>query len=114
MSDQVQSTRETSRGTLIQIIAAAVGGFLYIILHLVLPKSPAHSVFDRGGLEDGSGLLGLQFRLVHLLGNYYLQLAALVVFVCLAVRKRNQRDAWIYAFLSGWGFLGLVIFHWLR
>jgi hypothetical protein len=30
------------------------------------------------------------------------------------VYRRNQRDAWIYAFLSGWAFPELVIFHWLR
>jgi len=114
MSDRVQSKRETSRGTLIQIIAAAVGTFLYIIFQLVWPNSPAHSIFPGGGLEDGSGLLGLQFRLAHLLGNYYLQLAGLVVFVCLSVRRRNQRDAWFYAFLSGWAFPEIVIFHWLR
>jgi hypothetical protein len=114
MSDRVQSKREISRGTFNQIIAAAVGGFLYIILQLVWPNSLSHSVFHSGGLEDGSGLLGLQFRLAHLLGNYYFRLAALVVFVCLAVRKRNERDAWIYASLAGWAFPELVIFHWLR
>ena len=110
MSDGMQNKREISRGTLIQIIAAAVGACLYIIVQLVWPNSPAHS----GGLEGGSGLLGLQFRLAHLLENYYFQLAALVVFICLAVRRRNQRDAWIYSFLSGWAFPELVIFHWLR
>jgi hypothetical protein len=114
MSDQVQSKLETRRGAFNQIIVAALGGLLYIIVQHVWPNPPADSVFHSGGLEDGSGLLGLQFRLAHLLGNYYLQLAALIVFVCLAVRKRNQRDAWIYALLSGWAFPELVIFHWLR
>ena len=70
--------------------------------------------FTATGLERGSGLFGLQIRLTHLLGNYYFQLAALVLFVCLALRRRNQRDAWIYSFLSGWAFPELVIFHWLR
>jgi hypothetical protein len=113
MNDRLQSNLETRRGTFNQIIAAAVGGFLYIIIQHVWPIPP-RSVFQSGGPEDGSGFLGLQFRLAHLLGNYYLRLAALVVFVCLAVRKRNQRDAWIYAFLSGWAFPELGIFHWLR
>jgi hypothetical protein len=114
ISDRGQNKWEISRGTLRQTIVAALGAFLYILVQLAWPSSPAHSVFHISALEDRPGLLGLQFRLAHLLGNYYLQLAALAIFVWLAVYRRNQRDAWIYAFLSGWAFPELVIFHWLR
>jgi hypothetical protein len=114
MSDQVQSARETSRGTFVQLLAAAAGAILNIILRLVVPNPPAHSVFQSGGVEAGPGSLGFLFKLTHWLGNYYFQLTVLAVFLFLAVTRRNQRDAWIYGFLSGWGFFALVIFHWTR
>lgn len=66
---------------------------------------------DRGRVP---GIVGWSFRLSHLLGNYYVQLAIFAVFVLLAVFRRKQRGAWIFAFLSGWAFPELFIFHWIR
>jgi hypothetical protein len=98
----------------VQILAVAAGALLNIILRIVTPNPPAHSVFQSGRVEPMSGLFGALFKLDQLLGNYYFQLSALAVFLFLAVSRRNERDAWIYGFLSGWGFFALIIFHWAR
>ena len=87
----------------------------YDVPCLAQASSPPHppSVLDPGP-RNLLGIVGWLFRLSHLLGNYYVQLAIFIVFVCLAVFRRKDRGAWIYAFLSGWAFPELVIFHWLR
>jgi hypothetical protein len=114
MSDETQSTRETGRGTLVQILAVAAGALLNIILRIITPNPPAHSVFQSGRVEPITGLFGSLFRFAQLLGNYYFQLIVLAVLSFLAVSRRNEKDAWIYGFLSGWGFFALIIFHWAR
>src|SRR5256884_8177380 len=96
-----------------RFIVGAAGALLYTTMSLVWPKPHPPSVLDPGP-RNLLGNVGWLFRLSHLLGNYYVQLAIFIVFVCLAVFRRKDRGAWIYAFLSGWAFPELVIFHWLR
>ena len=113
MSDRNQSAWESRRGAFTQFIAGAAGALLYATMSLVWPKPHPQSVLDPSP-GNAPGVVGWSFRLSHLLGNYYVQLAILIIFVCLAVFRRKDRRAWIYAFLSGWAFPELVIFHWLR
>lgn len=101
------------RGTFAQVAVSVVGALLYITIQLVTIKPAPQSVLQPGP-QDWPCLLGLQFRVAHFLGNYYVQLAAFFVFFCLAIYRRNQRGGWIFAFLSGWAFPELIIFHWLR
>jgi len=113
MSEQKQSAWESCRGAFTRFIVGAAGALLYTTMSLVWPKPHPPSVLDPGPRKL-LGIVGWLFRLSHLLGNYYVQLAIFIVFVCLAVFRRKDRGAWIYAFLSGWAFPELVIFHWLR
>jgi len=113
MSEQKQSAWESRRRAFTQFIVAAAGALLYATMSLVWPKPHPQSVLDRGP-GNVPGIVGWSFRLSHLLGNYYVQLAMFIVFVYLAVFRRKDRAAWIYAFLSGWAFPELLIFHWLR
>lgn len=112
MNEQGQDRWATRRGILAQVTVGVAGPLLYITIQVVTPKPAPQSVLQPG-LKDGPGLLGLLFRAAHSLGNYYVQLAAFLVFVCLAVYRRNQRGGWIFAFLSGWAFPEVIIFHWL-
>ena len=113
MSEQKQSAPGSRRGAFTQSIVGAAGALLYSTMSLVWPKPHPRSVLDPG---PGSvpGIVGWSFSLSHLLGNYYAQLAIFAVFVLLAVFRRKQRGPLIFAFLSGWAFPELFIFHWLR
>lgn len=113
MSEQKQSARGSRRGAFAQSIVGAAGALLYSTMSLVWPKPHPRSVLDPGPGRV-PGIVGWSFRLSHLLGNYYVQLAIFAVFVLLAVFRRKQRGAWIFAFLSGWAFPELFIFHWIR
>ena len=113
MSEPKQSTWESRRGTFTQFIVGALGAFLSVTISLVVPKPHAQSVLDPGPLNS-PGIVGWLFRLSPSFWNYYVHLAIFIVFVCVAVFRRKDRGGWIYAFLSGWAFPELVIFHWLR
>jgi hypothetical protein len=113
VNEQGQDRWATRRGTLTQVTVGVAGALLYITIHFITPKPAPQSVLQPA-LQDGPGLLGLLFRAAHSMGNYYVQLAAFLVFVCLAVYRRNQRAGWIFAFLSGWAFPEVIIFDWLR
>ena len=96
-----------------QFVVGLAGALLNAMMWFVLPKPHSRSVLAPGP-ENAPGFVGWQFRLSNLLGNYYVQVGFFIIFACLALFRRKDRRAWIYAFLSGWGFAGLAIFHWLR
>ncbi len=102
-----------NRDILTQFVVGLAGGLLYAVMWFVLPKPLPRSVLAPSP-ENAPGIVGWQFSLSSLLENYYLQLGFFIIFVCLALFRRKDRRAWIYACLSGWGFAGLAIFHWLR
>ena len=112
MSNEKHSAGK-NRDILTQFVVGVAGALLYAMMWFVLPKPQPRSVLAPGP-ENAPGIVAWQFRLSNLLGNYYVQLGILIIFVCLALIRRKDRRAWIYAFLSGWGFAGLAIFHWLR
>ena len=111
MSNEKHSAGE-NRDIVKQFVVGVAGALLYAVMSSVWPKPHPRSVLAPGP-ENAPGIVGWQFRLSNLLGNYYVQLGILIIFVCLALFRRKDRKAWIYAFLSGWGFAGLAIFHWL-
>jgi hypothetical protein len=96
-----------------QFVVGVGGALLYAVMWFVWPKPHPRSVLAPVP-ENAPGIVGWQFSLMNLLENYYVQLGIFVIFVCLALFRRKDRRAWIYAFLSGWAFAGLGIFHWLR
>lgn len=64
-------------------------------------------------LETGMPMvLRIQFELVKWLQALPLQLAGLVFITYLAIRRRRTADAWLYGFISGFGFAGIVIRLW--
>jgi hypothetical protein len=113
MSEPKQSTWESRRGAFTQFIVGAAGALLSVTISLVGPKPHPQSVLDPRPVNL-RGMVDWLFRLSPSFWNYYVQLAFFIVFVCLAVFRRKDRGVWIYAFLSGWAFPELVIFHWLR
>lgn len=112
MSNEKHSAGK-NRDILTQFVVGVAGALLYAMMWFVLPKPHPRSVLAPGP-ENAPGIVAWQFSLSNLLGNYYVQLGIFIIFVCLALIRRKDRRAWIYAFLSGWGFAGLAIFHWLR
>jgi hypothetical protein len=113
MSEPKQGTGESRRGDFTQFIVGAAGALLSVTLSLVWPKPHPQSVLDPGPVNS-PGIVGWMFKLSPSSWNYYAQLAIFIVFVCLAVFRRKDRGAWTYAFISGWAFPEIVIFHWLR
>ena len=99
-----------NRDILAQFVVGLAGAVLYVLMWFILPKPHPRSVLAPGP-ENAPGIVGWQFRLTNLLGNHFVQLGFLIIFVCLALFRPKDRRAWIYAFLSGWGFAGLAIFH---
>jgi len=112
MSDEKHSAGE-NRGILAQFVVGVAGALLYSMVWFVLPKPHPRSVLAPDP-ANAPGIVGWQFRLSNLLGNYYVQLGILIIFVCLALFRRKDGRAWIYAFLSGWRFAALAVFHWLK
>ena len=99
-----------NRNILAQCVVGLAGAVLFAIMWVVLPKPHPRSVLAANP-ENAPGIVGWQFRLMNLLGNHYVQLSFLIIFVCLAIFRPKDRRAWIYAFLAGWGFAGLAIVH---
>src|SRR2546430_11448710 len=91
MSEQEQSAWESCRGAFTRFIVGAAGALLYTTMSLVWPKPHPPSVLDPGP-RNLLGIVGWLFRLSHLLGNYYVQLAIFIVFVCLAVLRRDRKS----------------------
>jgi hypothetical protein len=98
------------RHLLTQLIVAAVGTLLSVVVHYTLPGSPGQSFFQSVSHLQGNGS---QFAWMHFVVSYYTQVAVFLVMVLFAVYRRGPR-AWIFAFLSGGAVPELFIFHWLK
>ena len=112
MNDEKHSAWE-NRSILVQFVAGMAGALLSAVMWFVRPKPHPRSVLAPGP-ENVPGIVGWLFSLFNLMENYYIQLGILTIFVGLALFRWKDRQAWIYAFLSGWGLAGLAIFHWLK
>jgi len=112
MSDEKHSAGQ-NRGILAQFVVGVAGALLYSMMWFVGPKPHPRSVLGPSP-ENAQGIAGWLFSQLNLMGNYYVQLGFLIMFVCLALFRWKDRRAWIYAFLSGWGLAGLAIFRWLK
>jgi hypothetical protein len=93
-----------------QLIIAAVGMVLSVIVHFTLPKSPGQSFFESLSHLQGNGS---QFVWMHFVMSYYTRVAVFLGMVLFAIYSRGPR-AWIFAFLSGGVVPELFIFHWLK
>lgn len=91
-----------------KLLLAALAGILacFLILYLTpgnpLPKSPPVPV------ENSSPLLNLQFQLVAWMSALPIQAAGLFVMAFLAFTRRNKSQAWLFAFLAGFAFVGIL------
>lgn len=93
------------------LLAAAAGAAGYLLLRLISPLPGSRSVLAPDGAPAGPNIVGFLFRVHHLLfENFWLQLIYFVVFVLLAVTKRAQSIALVYAFIAGYAF-PYILFH---
>jgi hypothetical protein len=110
MTQPAQAPTDRQRHLSNQLIIAAVGMVLSVIVHFTLPKSPGQSFFESLSHLQGNGP---QFVWMHFIVSYYMQVAVFLGMVLFAVYSRGPR-AWIFAFLSGGAVPELFIFHWLK
>jgi hypothetical protein len=97
--------------TLKLLLAAATGSVAYLLLRLIVPIPAPQSVLVPNRTPEGPNLIGFLFRIHSLLfESFWLQLIYFGWFVLLAVAKRTQPMARVYAFIAGYGF-PYIIFH---
>jgi hypothetical protein len=104
MNSWSQKKDTTGHRTMKQVIVGLAGALLYIAIQLVAPQPVFQGVLQPSR-QGAPGLVGWLFRASHSLQNYYLELAAFLMFLCLAIYARRRPSGWIFAFLSGWRFL---------
>jgi hypothetical protein len=74
------------------------------------------SVLQPDPYPNGPGLIGLIYRVQHIYSSPYFVLPVVLVFTFLAIKRRDEKNAWIYAFLVGASLPGVLfrwVFHWI-
>jgi hypothetical protein len=93
------------------LLAAATGSAAYLLLRLIVPIPAPQSVLAPMGTPEGPNLIGFLFRIHRLLfESFWLRLIYFGWFTLLAVAKRTQPMARVYAFIAGYAF-PYIIFH---
>lgn len=98
-------------GAGLSLIALAVGVLLYPLLLLVSPSLASKYFLPQ--YTPRHSLLEMQYRIIHLIGRFEIQLAFFLLFAFLAIHRRQRPRAWIFAFLTGFS-LPYFILHWLK
>jgi hypothetical protein len=97
--------------TLKLILTAAAGAAIYLLLRLVIPVPAPQSVLAPNAIPEVPNPVGFLFRIHRLLfETFWLQLVYFAMFVLLAVAKRAQPMARVYAFIAGYA-LPYIVFH---
>jgi hypothetical protein len=99
-------------GTVRNLIAGAAGALTYFVLPMLFPSPSRRSVLQPNIDPDTPGIIGMQYRLLHLLNASYVILPVFLVWIYLAISRRDERKSWIYAFLSGYS-LPFIILYWV-
>jgi hypothetical protein len=104
-------------GSALRLFLAATAGTLASVLMLAISPVPTRpSVLQPDLYPNGPGLIGLIHRLETIYSSPYFVLPVVLVFAFLAITRRDQKKAWIYAFLVGGSFPGILfhcVFHWI-
>jgi hypothetical protein len=118
--DQIIPPDPTTKGVIptrisgaLRIFLAATAGTLASVLMLAISPAPMRpSVLQPDPYPNGPGLVGLIHRVQSIYGGPYFVLPVVLVFIFLAIKRRSEKNAWIYAFLVGASLPG-ILFHWL-
>jgi|ERR1700674_1939398 len=100
-------------GALRMFLAAAAGTLTSVLMLTIFPAPMRPSVLQPDPYLNGPGFVGVVQRIYN---SPYFVLPVVLVFTCLAVTRRDQKQAWIYAFLVGGSFPGILfrwVFHWI-
>lgn len=105
MDEQTQAELSTTPrrdfSALKSLVAAAVGVATQLLLLLILGPLQPRSVLDHGTLPTFPGLPGVCLKGLQWLQAWPQSLLVFLVFLVLAVRKRQQKLGWTYAFVAG-------------
>jgi hypothetical protein len=93
-------------------LAATAGIFASVLMLAISPVPMRSSVLQPDSYPNGPGLVGLIHLVEHIYGSPYFVLSVVLVFTFLAVNRRDEKTAWIYAFLVGCSLPG-ILFHWV-
>jgi hypothetical protein len=99
-------------GGLRNLIVGAAGALTYLVWRQITPTPGRGSVLQPAFEPGGPGLPGLASRYVHLINSPYVVLPVFLLWIALAISKRNDRKSWLYAFLAGY-LLPFILLHWV-
>jgi hypothetical protein len=92
---------------------AAIAGIVFFLLsRLLAGHTPYSSAIAPLHPVSASPLLNSLNRIIHVAALFRVQLALAILFAFLAIYRRRQQEAWIFAFLTGVS-LPYVILHWI-
>jgi hypothetical protein len=95
-----------------QIIFGLLGAIAYFVLLGVTPKPIPRSILQPNPSVEGPLFLSLLFRLEEFIRSPYVNVPVFLVFLYLAVYRRDRQNSWIFAFLTGYAVPGIV-FYWI-
>jgi len=98
---QTSLPSSTSNSSTVRLLLAA---FIGILVSLMILYITPGDLLQGGSTKSAPGMPPLLKTLFHFTAWLYMpivQIAGLVLMVFLAVRRRDQGEAWLYAFLSG-------------
>ena len=88
------------RQALTQLSIAGVGALLSVVLHFVVPLSPAQP------LPQGDAW-------AHFVQSYFMNVVVFVAMVLFATYRRRP-FGWLFAFVAGGMVPELLVFHWMK
>jgi hypothetical protein len=98
-------------GTLRMFLAATAGTLASVLMLAISPAPMRPSVLQPDPYPNGHGLVGLIHRVQYIYSSPYFVLPVVLIFTFLAIKRRDEKKAWIYAFLVGASLPG-ILFHW--
>jgi hypothetical protein len=110
--DSAISSPDKIRGRNLKLVFAAVGGCLLYGLERALIGLVSPHVLHKHAIASHQPMMDILFRMVHLFTLFPAQFAFFMVFAFLAVYRRRQPGAWIFASLAGFS-LPYMFVHWL-
>jgi hypothetical protein len=111
-SDAARRERGKDRSIMLKLVVVAVAGaFLSILSQILVPPASQHLSAPPVPTQ-GPQLVRILFRVTTLFSRFEIQLAFFVVLVFLAVYRWRRRDAWVFAFLTGFS-LPYIMLRWL-
>ena len=111
---QHRSTAHTAhnRSLELRLVAAGLVGVVTSLMRFFLSANVHQPALQQAPGDRRSSSTALPLRIHELFGSPQVEIALCVVFIVLAVYKRHQPRAWIYAFLAG-GSLPFILSRWL-